>query len=396
MVEISAAENRYMGLMRGLDELSRQPFDAEIIDHDYAPDHDSAFISRRSLSGFKREFDKLYDEIPDSTGNTDFMRRNIESAGTVVDVMCGRLAIGEDLDLPDFVERTMCVRPKMTPEKTLRKQKKQVAEAISNLGFRYEPQERESFDKTFAMSTKQIAGKVVELAEVTRNDLAETAGDQALEGIEAPAIKPVNDPDTWLGYFGTEDKRLFIKMNTNPLLQISELEERVALVHERAHAMSAGTSKLRIATGELSPAAGFLPYFSPAYFQEETIARAAEEYILSRQSGDLARYLYKKTGYENAVRANIILKANDKQNTDDVLEYGVDKLPYDKPEKIEKFVEMVTKKLVYKTVFLVDSQAIRLGREIAAMPDKRRHSVIATLCQGPLGISEFVGAVRLT
>jgi hypothetical protein len=397
MSEISPIENRYMGLMRGLDSFSRDKFDVEIIDHDYAPDHDPELQPYYSLIDYRRELDKLYGEIPDDARSAEAMRRNIESTDLVIDTIPGSVVPGgsSNMAFPDYVERAMSVRPEMVPEKHLRKQKREVAKAAGRLGYRYMPKDREAFNNEHAIPAEQMGNKILELAGVSRNDLVAAASNQALEDIEEPRIEPVNEEGTWQGFFGTDNKKLVIQINKNPLIKNSGLGVRAALLHERAHALSAGVSKLRVATGELSPAMGFLLCSSPMYFQEEVIARAAEEYMLAAQEDGFAKYLYKSVEYENDVGNNMILMANTGYGEEEVIEYGLSHLPYEEPDKIKQDVQMYTKKLVYKTVFAIDSKAIELGREIAAMPDEQRYGVIGKLCQKPLGVNELVSTIKL-
>ncbi len=390
-------ENRYIGVMRGLDVLARSSFGVEVIDHDYAPDHDPQFHSSKSLVGYQRELDRLYDEIPDEAKDWEFMRRNIESTDAVITAIPLDIAPGGAslIPLPEYVELTMGVRPEIIPEKTLRKQKSQAAKALGRLGYDYEPDAREEFHSEYAIPGEQMRQKVLELADISREDLLQAAGSEALSGAEEPLIKPVESSDTWQGYFGTDEKRNFkIEMNTNPLLNLSETEERVALVHERAHALSSATSKQRIDSGELSPAAGLVLCASPMYFQEEVIARAVEEYMLRNQNDDFAEYVRLNNKYKGSVGHNMILMANSGYNTSEVVEYASERLPMEKRAKIQQDVQMYTKKLVYKTVFAVDSKAIELGQEIAALPDERRQAVIASLCQGPLNMSDLISSIR--
>lgn len=59
---------------------------------------------------------------------------------------------------------------------------------------------------------------------------------------------------------------------------------------------------------------------------------------------------------------------------------------------------MITKNLIFKTVFAVDSKAMELGDRIAAMPDTERHSVLARLCAEPVDTDELldIGLIEST
>lgn len=392
MNEISPIENRYMGLMRGLDHFTRDRFAVEIKDHDYAPGHDVSLPQHHSLVGFQRELNKLYDDVDGHVMNSEAIRRNIESTSHVIDAIPYALTsdgVGKT-DFPDYVERVMGIRPEEIPEEELSEQREEVAGALAELGFEYSDEDREKFHNEYAVPAKQLESTVLRLAGVTRDDIIEAAGSQALYGIEEPKINTVNVSDTWQGYFGTEDKKFFIDININPILRINELEERVVLDHERGHALSAATSKLRIASGELSPAMGMLLCQSPVYSQEEVIARAIERYTLGEQPGDLAGYLYPAMRYENNVGTNMILKANTGMDAKEVFDYGRERLPFEEPEKTRKFVEMITKNLVFKTVFAVDSVAMEAGERIAALSDTERRTELTRLCAGPVDIDELL------
>lgn len=383
MSEISPSENRYMELMRGLDTFSRDSFDVEVVDHDFAPDHEPTQQPPQSLEGYRRELDRLYGDITDDTAGARFMRRNIESADIALQAVAGRLP--EELSsFPDYVEQVMGVRPEMATEEEISEHSKATAQAVSRLGYDYEAEQREAFHSNFAIKSEEMTGKVMELAGVSRDDLVKAVGQEALVGVEEPYIEVVEDKYTWQGYFGTdENKQFMIKMNANPLLKISETEERVALVHERAHGLSSATSKARILAGELSPVIGIVPCFSPVYFQEEVIARSVENHMLYNQSDPRADFVLKSNRYSNIVAHNMILMANDGFAEDEVTAYGQNHLPFEDPEKVKNSAEMFARKLVYKTVFSIDTEAIRLGQTIGSLPGGERESLIINLCEKP-------------
>lgn len=235
MSEISPIENRYMGLMRSLDGFTRDKFGIEIIDHDYAPDHDNGLPGYHSLVGFQRELGKLHDDVDGRVMNPEAIRRNIESTSNVIYALPYAVtenSIG-DLSLPDYAQKTMGIKPEEISESELAEQREEVEQAAAKLGYEYKEEERERFHAEHSVPAEQLESTVLKLAKVTCDDLIEAAGEKALEDIEEPEVNTVNVADTWEGYFGAKDKKFSIDINTNPIIRISELGERLVLDHER-------------------------------------------------------------------------------------------------------------------------------------------------------------------
>lgn len=399
MVEISSAENQYLGRMRELDSFARDEFDIQIIDQDFAPEHTPQANMPDSLSGFDSELKSLQEQIDSGpTGSSEgLLLRNLESARTVIGVLAGETVIGKTVSYEDFVEKTMGLRPEKISKRDLRRQKNEVAESISRLEagrglpFAYSEDDREDFHDEYTVGPGELEYEINGLSEVMRSDIAKTMGKTSLSGEEMPTVEAVVDENLWQGYFGYDkDQGFFIRANTHPDIKISLFEERAILAHEGGHWASSAIKRRGIQTGELSPALGILPVFSPAYTQDEIIARTVESYIFHDWNSDFATYLYKKFKYENDVYNNMLIEANSGVSLAEVSVNARMYLPFEEPDKIRKSAKLFSENLIFKTVFGVDAYTIRIGREIASLPDEERRATLKRLCTQPLSPEELL------
>lgn len=397
--EITPIADRYLETMRGLDQFSRDNFDVEIIDHDFAPEHESLESPSGSLEGFARHIDHIIDEIPENEQDGQAMRRNLQSTRLALDVLSGKVKIGEDIDYLDYIEQTMGVRPKMTPETakdgpdSLEEQRQSIEKLVEGLGYSYTPQDRDAFNSAFAIHPDAMQSTVESMVAPSKEHLASLVGSALLKGLDNIDVEVIQHPSMWQAYFGTTERRKFIaQFNANPVLTFSALEEHEAVVHELAHGVSSTHKQELIDEGKLSPAMGILPVFSPAYFQDEVGARAAEESLLAKDLSPFAEYVLKATKYKVDVNTNMMIMANSGSSVEEVAEYGISHMPFDNPDKFKTDANDYAENLVYRTVFAVDSEAVRAGRRIAALPEDERRASLIKLFSGPVETSELLAA----
>jgi hypothetical protein len=324
--------------------------------------------------------------------DADFMRRNIESAEFVVSALSGTLVIGENISYQDFVEQTMGIRPEMVPEDDLASQKQEMEEIVEELGYKYTRGNRSAFNQKYTIQSDQMQTVVETAAAAAKEDLIIAAGPEVIAGLEEVRVGIVKDKNTWQGYFGIDEEtgEFIILANSNPKIQITPIEERIMLAHERGHWLSAAIKKAKLTAGKLSPARAMLLGFSPAYSEDEVIARTVEEHTIGRQDSLLSDYVFGKMKYVNDVGTNMKIMANSGHSAEEVVEYGREYMPFEKPSKIRKDVEMYVGNLLFKTVFGVDGEAVRRGRQIAALPDKERKAALVELCAGSVKSDELV------
>lgn len=393
-MEVSPIANQYIGTMRELNGFSKENFDVEIIDHDFAFDHQhESSMEHHSMDGFQSELDKLHGQITDDEMDGEFLRRNIESTLIAADFISEKKVIGKDSDYPSYVESVMEHKPEMVPEEDIRRQRKELEELVASLGYKFDPGDRDAFNLRYTIAPEEMQSAIEQMIGPGMDDIAEATGTDTLDELEQPLITVDDMHDTWQAYFGTtKDRKFEAIFNSSPMLSISRIAARAGVDHELTHWFSSATSKLKIVQGKLNPALGVVLAMSPLYFQEETAARATEEYILAKEAGKdtFATYIYKYMKYSNDVSNNMRILANSGHSRREVVDYAIERLPFEKPEKLKKETDGYFDNLLYKTVFTVDTEAIRLGRRIASLPEKERQAAITRLCAGPLAVSNFL------
>lgn len=386
MVEISSIENQYMGRMRELDSFVRNTVGEEqqpmqIIDHDFAPEHTPLPITPDSLTGFSNELERLQSSISGDERNADTLRQNLASARQIIGVLTGEIIIGQTIDYADFVEKTMGLRPEKISRRDLRRQKNEITELVERLGYKYIEDDREDFNSVYTVGAGKLQEQVGAMTDIMYSDITKAMGKTSLSEEDAPRIEAVEDDDLWQGYFGYDkEKGFFIQANTHPLIRISLLEERAVLAHEGGHWVSSALKKRGIESGDLSPAIGIRPVFSPEHTQEEIIARVVESYLFSEMNSDFATYIYKKFKHINDVGNNMLINANSGKSLAEVTVDARMLTPFEEPDKTRKMAKLFSEKLLFKTVFAIDTHALRIGRGIASLPNDERKAELTKMC----------------
>lgn len=396
--EISLSVNNYLETMRGLDELTRSVFGVDIIDHDFAPEHSPSASTPGSLLGFSRRINDLIEEIPDSEPNSDIMRFNLASADFVIGALSKHYVIGGDMDYRSYVAQSMGgIRPSIVPEAiedggddSLEYQRQKIEELVECLGFRYDSADIDSFNKAHSIPADEIQETVEDAVSSAKKSIAQIVGPTLIKGLDKVEIEVIQSTDTYQGYFGTKDGEFIAQFNANPLLKLSHLEELLVAAHELTHGVSSTNKERLIGQDDLSATLGILPSFSPMYFQEEVAARAVELRTAASQSGTFAEYIYRVMQYKIDVHNNMLIIANSGFSEEEVASYGCEHLPFDEPDKIKKDAELYRHNLLYKTVFAVDQEAMRVGRKIASFPQKAMQAFVVKLCSEPISTAELL------
>jgi hypothetical protein len=399
--EMSPAASHYLGSMRALSEFTSTNFNMPIIDHDFGPDHQPADTQPGSLEGFSRDIGKQLDAMPDDEPQAIALRRNLKATRFMLDVLAGKVVIGKDIDYPSAVETVMGVRPVFIPEtvaeggaESIEGQKQAIEQTLNQIGFDFSPDSRHAFMEKFSVPGEQLQETIEDLVGPTKEHLSQQLGHELTIGLDKVDIE-VKDmsPATWQAFFGAHEPRQFFALfNSNPLLKLTRQEEWKGVVHELTHAASSTHKEQLIAQGLLSPALGPLLIFSPAYTQEEIIARSTE--VSLPENDTVSRLASMMTNLRVDVHNNMILHANTGSSLADATKYGIDNLPFDEPDKVssaaKEYASDDIKYLPYKTVFAVDSHVLRAGRRINSLPPAERQALLAQLCSGPVDVAALL------
>ncbi|HVV66673.1 MAG TPA: hypothetical protein VHB72_01215 [Candidatus Saccharimonadales bacterium] len=405
MSEISPITNRYLGVMRSAHKTT-EVFGIPLIDTDLAPSHAPFGPENGSIHGFSRRLSELAEDIDDDEPLGGFMKHNIYAALLAMPVLSGKLRIGHDIEYADFVEHTTGIRPEMTPEssddpaiESLAVQRYGIEEAVARLGFSFRPEDRSAFHAAYAMDPESTEDTVTSLVEKSKRAVGKIIGNTILQDEGMISVNIGDFGASWQAYASADEhQNLFADINVNPSFNLSAAEEELIVSHELAHLASFAIKKSALANGDLHPAAALVLAFSSMYPQQEVIARVAEAEVVSAQGEDpLFQFLAKHGRYTVDVGVNMMLFANSGASKEEVEEYGAAHLPFHDPERIKQQAKDFADNLLFKTVFAVDSEVLRIAQRIAAMPVKEKQSLLQRMCIEPLSPAELrsLGSVSM-